>query len=241
MNHSTSPATGLTPESDTRPAKGSDASPWKTIKVLIADDHAMVRGAFARLIDDELDLQVVAQAHDGASTLQQLADNPCDVLLLDLNMPEPSGSQLIVLIREKWPKQPILVVSMHDTPRIVRTALDAGANGYITKDSEPNILLNALRLVAGGGRFVEPSLMEAMLFAPAPRASLTPRESEILQRLAAGQSHAIISRELYISDKTVSSHKANLMAKLDIDNFSDLLRYAMDNGLTSKALISSTF
>jgi len=217
------------------PAKGSDASPWKTTKVIIADDHAMVRGAFARLIDSESDLQVVAQAHDGTTVLQQLADTSCDVLLLDLNMPEPSGSRLITLIREKWPKQPILVVSMHNTPSIVRTALDAGANGYITKDSEPSTLLNALRLVAGGGRFVEPHIMEAMLFAPALRTPLTPRESEILQRLAAGQSHSVISRELYISEKTVSSHKTNLMAKLGIDNFSDLLRYAMDNELTSKS------
>jgi len=217
------------------PSKGSDASPWKTIKVIIADDHAMVRGAFARLIDSEPDLQVVAQAHDGNSTLQLLADTPCNVLLLDLNMPEPSGSRLITLIREKWPKQFILVVSMHNAPRIVSTALDAGANGYITKDSEPTVLLNALRLVAGGGRYVESKLMEAMLFAPALRISLTPRESEILQRLAAGQSHTTISRELYISEKTVSSHKANLMLKLEIDNFSDLLRYAMDNGLAPKA------
>jgi DNA-binding NarL/FixJ family response regulator len=186
------------------PEKGSAESPWKTIKVLIADDHAMVRGAFVRLIDSEPDLQVAAQAQDGNSTLQRLADTPCDVLLLDLNMPDPSNSQLITLIREKWPQQPILVVSMHNTPRMVRTALDAGANGYITKDSEPHILLKALRLVAGGGRFVEPSLMEAMLFAPAPKAALTPRESEILQRLAAGQSHSVISRALYISEKTVS-------------------------------------
>lgn len=195
----------------------------------------MVRSAFGRLIDSEFDLQVVAQAHDGASTLQQLTDNPCDVLMLDLNMPEPSGPQLITLIREKWPKQPILVVSMHNTPRIVRTALEAGANGYVTKDSEPQILLKALRLVAGGGRFVEPSLMEAMLFAPAPRASLTPRESEILQRLAAGQSNSVIARQLYISDKTVSTHKANIMDKLDIQNFPTLLRYAVDNGLGPQA------
>jgi len=228
-------STGFPPNPAAQPAKGSEASPWKTIKVIIADDHAMVRGAFVRLIDSESDLQVVAQAHDGTSTLQQLADNPCDVLMLDLNMPEPSGSQLITLIRDKWPKQRILVVTMHNSSRIVRTALDAGANGYITKDSEPNILLNAVRLVAGGGRFVEPSLMEAMLFAPALKTPLTPRESEILQRLAAGQSHSTISRELYISDKTVSSHKANLMTKLEIDNFSDLLRYAMDNGLAPKA------
>ena len=90
--------TRITPAQAELPAKGSDASPWKTIKVLIADDHAMVRGAFVRLIDSEPDLQVVAQAHDGVSTLKQLENTPCDVLLLDLNMPEPSGSQLISLI-----------------------------------------------------------------------------------------------------------------------------------------------
>ncbi|NQW81197.1 MAG: response regulator transcription factor [Polaromonas sp.] len=205
-----------------------------SIKVLIADDHAMFRGALGRLIDSEPDLQVVALAHDGASTLQQLADNPCDVLLLDLTMPEPSGSQLISLIREKWPQQRLLVVSMLDTPRIVRTALDAGANGYITKDSEPATLLQALRVVAAGGRHVEPSLMEAMLFAPAPAPKLTPRETEILKRLAAGQSNSAIARSLYITDKTVSSHKANLMAKLSIQNLADLLRYAMDHGLAPK-------
>ncbi len=205
------------------------------IKVLIADDHAMVRGAFARLIDSEPDLQVVALAHDGASTLQQLANSPCDILLLDLTMPEPSGDRLIALIHEQWPQQPILVVSMHNTPRIVRTALEAGANGYITKDSEPQILLNALRVVAAGGRYVEPRLMEAMLFAPAPSARLTPRESEILQRLATGHSNSAIARALYITDKTVSTHKTNLMTKLDIHNFADLLRFAMHNDTSPKA------
>jgi DNA-binding NarL/FixJ family response regulator len=223
MNKTPPSAIKPTLESTAAPAKASDASPWKTIKVIIADDHAMVRGAFARLIDSEHDLQVVAQARSGADTLLQLADTPCDVLLLDLNMPDPSGSKLITLIREKWPKQPILVVSMHNTPRVVRTALNAGANGYITKDSEPKTLLNALRLVAGGGRFLEPSLMEAMLFAPTPKDALNPRESEILLRLATGQSHSVISQALFINEKIVSSHKINLMAKLNIDNFSDLL------------------
>ena len=229
MSKTHSIAAGLTLKPAAAPAKGSDLSPWKTIKVLIADDHAMVRGAFARLIDSEFDLQVVAHAGNGTDTLQQLAETPCDVLLLDLNMPAPSGSKLITLIREKWPQQPILVVSMHNTPRVVRSALNAGANGYITKNSEPKILLNALRLVAGGGRFVEPSLMEAMLFEPTPKDALTSRESEILQRLAAGQSHSAISQALFIHEKTVSSHKTNLMAKLSIDNFSALLRYATEN------------
>lgn len=207
---------------------------WIRTKVLVADDHAMFRGALARLIDSEHDLQVVARAYDGASTLQQLTDNPCDILLLDLAMPEPSGSQLIALVREKWPLQRLLVVSMHNTPRIVRAALDAGANGYITKDSETQTLLHALRVVAAGGRYVEPSLMEAMLFAPEPKARLTPRETDILQRLVAGQSNSAIARSLYITDKTVSTHKTNLMAKLDIHNFADLLRYAMVNNLAPK-------
>jgi DNA-binding NarL/FixJ family response regulator len=217
-----------------RTAGANQASAWVSIKVLIADDHAMVRGALGHLIDSEPGLEVVALAHDGASTLQQLAAHACDVLMLDLTMPEPSGCELISLVRERWPQQHLLVVSMHNTPRIVRAALNAGANGYITKDSEPETLLHALRVVAAGGRYVEPRLMDAMLFAPTPAARLTPRETDILQRLAAGQSNSAIARSLYITDKTVSTHKANLMAKLDIHNLADLLRYAMDIDLAPK-------
>ena len=117
---------------------------------------------------------------------------------------------------------------MHHEAASVRAALQAGANGYITKDSEPQALLEALRRVAGGGRYIEPRLIEAMVFAPPAlaRQALTPRESQVLQRLAAGQSNGAIARALFLSEKTISSHKTNLMLKLGLGNMADLVRYA---------------
>ena len=205
-----------------RPADQSD------IRVLIADDHAMVRSGLQRIIDSEPGLRVSGQAVDGVSTLAWLQAGHCDVLLLDMTMPALSGPTLIGQIRAQWPELPILVVSMHHEAAIVRAALQAGANGYITKDSEPQALLEALRRVAGNGRYIEPRLLDAMVFSPpAPaRQALSPRECQVLQRLAAGQSNSTIARALFLSEKTVSSHKTNLMLKLGLENVADLVRYA---------------
>jgi DNA-binding NarL/FixJ family response regulator len=198
------------------------------IAIIIADDHAMVRSGLQRIIESEPGLHVTGQAGDGAGTLARLADTRCDVLLLDLGMPAPSGPDLIRRIRAQRPRLAILVVSMHNHPKMVRAALAAGANGYVTKDSDPEVLAAALRRVAGGGHYVEPSLADALLFAPAPApsANLSPREREVLRRLAEGESNHEIARALFLSEKTISTHKANLMAKLRLENMADLVRYA---------------
>ncbi|MFM6985558.1 MAG: response regulator [Hydrogenophaga sp.] len=203
----------------------------QTTSVLIADDHAMVRQGLARIIDSEPGLRVAAQAIDGHSTLQALEQTPADVLLLDLTMPAPSGVELVRTIRERHPGQRILVLSMHNNPRIARAAIEAGANGYLTKDSDPDVLLHAVRLVARGGHYMDPGLMEAILFAPAttPPERLSPREQEVLRRLAAGQSNIDIARALYLSEKTVSTHRARLRAKLGLNSLADLLRYAQEH------------
>jgi DNA-binding NarL/FixJ family response regulator len=205
-----------------RPADQSD------IRVLIADDHAMVRSGLQRIVDSEPGLRASGQAVDGASTLAWLQSKRCDVLLLDMTMPAPSGPTLIGQIRAQWPRLPILVVSMHHEAAIVRAALQAGADGYITKDSEPQALLEALRRVVGGGRYIEPRLLDAMVFSPPvpARQALSPRECQVLQRLAAGQSNSVIARALFLSEKTISSHKTNLMLKLGLENVADLVRYA---------------
>lgn len=198
------------------------------IAVVIADDHAMVRTGLQRIIEGELGLRVTGQASDGASTLQRLRDTRCDVLLLDLGMPAPNGPELIRLIRSQWPQLPILVVSMHNHPKMVRAALDAGADGYVAKDSDPDVLLVALRRVAAGGHYLERGLADALLFAPAPVSSahLSPREREVLKRLARGETNSEIARALFLSEKTISTHKTNLMAKLGLENLADLVRYA---------------
>lgn len=200
------------------------------IRVVIADDHAMVRGGLRRILESEPGVQVVAEAFDGQSTLDRLAGHPCDILLLDLTMPQPSGPQLIGLIRERHPVVPILVVSMHNDARIVRVALQSGASGYVPKDSDPETLVGALRRVAAGGRYVEPGLADSLLFLPPdgddPRKILSPRELEVFERLARGQTNHEIARDLDLSEKTVSTHKTKLMSKLRLGNMADLVRYA---------------
>ena len=199
--------------------------------VLVADDHGMMRAGLSSIINSAPGLSVTAQAEDGPGTLAQLASQHFDLLALDLSMPPPSGVELIALVRQRHPRQRILVVTMHNNARIARAAIDAGANGYITKDNDPDVLIQAVRQVAAGGRFIEPRLMEAMLFAtpPAPQNRLTPRETDVMRRLCAGQSHGEIARALYLSEKTISTHKANLMGKLGLRSLADLVRYATEH------------
>jgi DNA-binding NarL/FixJ family response regulator len=202
-----------------------------SLTVLLADDHALVRQGLKRIIDSEPGLRVAAQAVDGPDTLAALQREAFGIVLLDLSMPAPSGVDLIRLIREQHPAQRMLVVSMHNNPHVARAAIDAGAHGYVTKDSDPEVLLHALRLVAAGGCFMEPRLMQAILFAPdaAAPASLSPRETEVLRRLAAGQGNNQIARDLFLSEKTVSTHRARLRTKLGLNSLADLVRYAQEH------------
>lgn len=190
----------------------------------------MVRSGLRRILEGEADLEVIGEAEDGRSTLAALEQRTPDLLMLDLSMPAPNGPQLLKTISARWPELPVLVVSMHNEPRIVGLVLQSGANGYVTKDSDPDTLLTALRTVASGGRYIEPSLASQLAFLPPdqgdPRKVLSPREFEVLQHLAAGLSNHEIARELGLSEKTVSTHKSNLMAKLAIDNMAELVRYA---------------
>lgn len=196
------------------------------IRVLIADDHAMVRDGLRRIIESEADMGVCGQAVDGNSTLDRLCDTPCDVLILDITMPAPNGPELIRQIRECWPELPILVLTMHNQPSVARAAMKAGATGFIAKDNDPELLLKALRELAAGGRYLEPRLAAALETGEPsrPLPELTPREVEVLQRLVAGQSNADIAAGLALSEKTVSTHKTNLMAKLRLESMADLVR-----------------
>jgi DNA-binding NarL/FixJ family response regulator len=127
-----------------------DAIDTTGLAVVIADDHALVRAGLQRIVQSEPGLRVTGQAKDGAETLARLADTRCDVLLLDLDMPGPGGLELIKRVRAQWPQLSIVIVSMHNPPQMVRAALAAGADDYVPKDSDPEVLIAALRRVAGG-------------------------------------------------------------------------------------------
>ena len=210
------------------------------IKVLLADDHELVREGLKQLFAITPDITVGAEAANGAALLRWLDVPSDDIILLDMTMPGISGADLISRIEERDGAPPILALSMHDEPQIVQQALANGANGYLTKDNAPRILLEAIRKVADGGRFLDPALAEATAFAFArpnnsarpPHEALSKRERQVLALFASGVGVSEIGNRLFISNKTVSSHKARIMAKLDLSTNADLILYAIKHKLT---------
>lgn len=207
------------------------------IRLVIAEDHAIVRGGLRQIFALAPDLTVVGEAINGGEVLEWLRGTPFDVLLLDLNMPGISGVDLISRVTAHRPDLPILVLSMHNEPQVAARALKAGAKGYVTKDSEPETLLRAIRKVAAHGKFIAPELAEQMVFdatssdAGPAHTLLSERELEVFRQLTSGKGVNDIARELAISNKTVSTHKARLMEKLRLGSMADLMRYAMEHKL----------
>lgn len=209
------------------------------IRILLADDHAIVRNGLKQIIADSPDMTVVGEAANGAEVLEMVRKLEFDLLLLDMTMPGISGADLIRRLRAEMPAVQILVLSMHNEAQVVSRALKAGASGYVTKDSDQEILLSGIRKVASGSKFIDPSLVDAMVFDGAgeedsPHEVLSERELQVLQMLASGQTLKDIADTLYLSAKTISAHKAHLMQKLGIDNNADLMRYAIKHGLTQQ-------
>lgn len=206
------------------------------IRLMIADDHAIMRGGLKQLFALAADLQVQAEAENGAVLLERLRQGDIDLLLLDMSMPGISGEDLVARVHSHYPQLPILVLSMHNEAQIARRALKSGAAGYLTKDRDPETLLMAIRRVAAGGRFIEAGLAEQLAFAASGRSqhnqqdSLTGRELQIMHLLAQGISVKLIAAQLAISSKTVSTHKARLMEKMSFTCNADIVRYAMSQG-----------
>ncbi len=206
------------------------------IKILIADDHAMVRAGLKQIIATNTDIVVTGEATQGGEVAEKLRRTAVDLLLLDMTMPGISGVELIRRLRAEWPDLPILVLSMHNEGQVVSRALRAGASGYVTKDSEPEVLLSAIRKVAAGRKFIDPALVDAMVFEVGDAGHslhemLSERELQVLKLLAAGRSINDIGESLFLSAKTISTHKMRLMQKLGIHNNADLVRYALKHGI----------
>ena len=207
------------------------------IRILITDDHAIVRSGLKQLFAQISDFQVVGEAANGGELLAQLRELAVDLVLLDFDMPGISGADLIARVRSHYPQLPVLVLSMHNEAHLALRALKAGATGYITKDCNLDILLPAIRQVAGGKAFIAPSMAEQMVLQEitgvqqAPHLLLTARELQVLQLLVSGLAVHEIGTELAISNKTVSTHKARAMEKMALTNTADLMRYALLQGL----------
>ena len=207
------------------------------IRVLVAEDHTIVREGIKQLIGMARDLCVAGEAGNGQQLLEILRQTPCEVVLLDISMPGVNGLEAIPRIRALPQAPAILVLSMHDEAQMAARALKIGAAGYATKDSDPALLLTAIRKVAGGGRYIDPALADRMVFevgltdSRPPHALLSEREFSVFERLVRGEGVNEIAQQLSVSSKTVSTHKARLMQKLDAHSVADLVRYAMEHKL----------
>jgi DNA-binding NarL/FixJ family response regulator len=207
------------------------------IRVLVAEDHAIVREGIKQLIGMARDLEVVGEAGNGEQLLETLRKVECDVVLLDISMPGVNGLEAIPRIRALTRPPAILVLSMHDEAQMAARALKIGAAGYATKDSEPALLIAAIRKVAGGGRYIDPGLADRMVFevgltdSRPPHSQLSEREFSVFERLVRGEGVNDIAQHLAVSNKTVSTHKARMMQKLGAGSVADLVRYAMEHRL----------
>jgi len=208
------------------------------INLLIADDHAIVREGIKKIIALSKDILVEADAVDGPGVMEKLTDNgKFDLLLLDLTMPGVVGTSLISQVKASFPQLPILVFSMHNDAQVASRAIKAGASGFVAKDSDPEVLLDAIRRVAGGGKYIDQSIAEQLAFDSllpdqrAPHAMLSSREFEVFSLVVMGKRINDIAEILNISNKTVSTHKLNLMVKMKLTNTADLIRYSVDHNL----------
>ncbi|AIR89130.1 response regulator [Pseudomonas cremoricolorata] len=207
------------------------------IRVFVAEDHTIVREGIKQLIGLARDMQVVGEAGNGEQLLETLRHTACEVVLLDISMHGVSGLEAIPRIRALSTPPAILMLSMHDEAQMAARALKAGAAGYATKDSDPALLLTAIRRVAGGGRYIDPALADRMVFEVGLTESrplhtlLSEREFSVFERLAHGANVNDIAQQLALSSKTISTHKARLMQKLKVHSLAELVKYAMEHRL----------
>ncbi len=207
------------------------------IRVLLADDHAIIRDGVKQILADTDDLVVAGEAANGAAVLKLVTDQQWDVLVLDISMPGKNGLELIKLVRHEKPRLPILIFSMHQEEQYALRALHAGASGYLTKESDGEVLVAAIRKVAGGGVHVSDKVAEMLArermptSEELPHARLSDREFQIFEKIIAGVRLTDIASELNLSIKTVSTHKSRILQKMNMASDTDLVRYAIARGL----------
>ena len=206
-------------------------------RVLLADDHPLLRNGLKQVLTQEPDLEVVGEAEDSEQVLRQVEETPCDVLVLDLTMPGRGGLDVLRDIRRQHPDLPILILSMHAENQFAVRAIKAGANGYLSKDNAGTEVVKAIRKVLTGKKYVSPSLAEMLANAldqdteRPPHASLSDREFQVLCKIASGMTVSQIAEEISLSVKTISTYRSRVLEKMNMHNNAELTRYAIQSGL----------
>ena len=208
-----------------------------TIRVLVVDDHAIVRSGLRRVLDAEPDIETVSEAENAERAVFEAMEHRPDIVLMDVVMPGKSGIEGLPALLQAVPSAQVLILSMQDDPRYVREAFEAGASGYVLKEAADTEVITAVRAVAAGERYVHPALGARLLaaeLAERKRADADPlseREREVLRLLALGHTNQEIAKELYISVRTAETHRAHIMQKLRLSSRAELVRYALAEGL----------
>jgi DNA-binding NarL/FixJ family response regulator len=207
------------------------------IRIVVADDHTIVREGLKQLLSSAGDLAVVGEAQNGHEALERVRTLDFDVLLLDMSMPGKSGIELIKQVRAEKPKLRVLVLSMHEEEQYAVRAIKAGASGYLTKESATAQLVSAIRKVASGGAFITDSVAQQLALGAMPQSdgpphgALSDREFQVFRELVSGKAVSDIAAQLNLSVKTVSTHKARIMQKMNMSNPAELIRYAIHHRL----------
>lgn len=203
------------------------------IRVLLVDDHSLVRKGFRRMLEDEAEFDVVGESPNGLDAISKAQELSPDVIVMDMAMPELDGVQACQEIHRRQPEIKIMILSMFADDSYVRNAFAAGASGYMLKDAMENDLPRSIRLIADGGTFLSPGLRYTRMEEDIDLQQLTPRERQVLQLIAQGKSNKEIANLLGLSVNTVSVHRANLMEKMNIHKAAELVLYAIRKGLVT--------
>ena len=206
-------------------------------KIMIADDHAVVRRGLRQIINDEPDFEVVGEAVNGQEVLSMIEENNCDVLVLDITMPDKNGLVVLQETKALHPQLPVLILSMHPEDQFAMRALKLGASGYLTKESAPEELVGAIRKVISGAKYISSTLADqlvAEIGAPEPRPMperLSEREFQVLRQIAQGRTIGQIAETMALSVKTISTYRTRLLLKMKMKTNAELVRYAVQHGL----------
>ena len=206
------------------------------IRVITVDDHPVVRRGLKQIIAAEQDMQVVGEAENAREAIRVIRQIPCDAVVLDITLPDASGLDVLSQLKSERPTLPVLIMSIHDEEQYALRVLKAGASGYLMKNSIPEELIKAIRMITSGGKYISPSIAERLAseFASpgtSPHEKLSDREFQILCLIASGKSLKEIGEALYISGKTVSSYRARILEKMNMKTNADLVGYALKNRL----------
>ncbi len=212
------------------------------IRILIADDHAIVREGLKQIVAQTMDIVVAGEASNAAETLEMVRKLPIDLLLLDISMPGRSGLDVLVEIKRDLPEIPVLILSLHPEDQYALRMLKAGASGYVTKESASDQLIHAIRKVASGGKYMSMPLAEKLVFGMvkdkglAPHEILSNREFQVFRMIAGGKTVGEIADELSLSAKTISTNRARIMEKMGLRNNAEFTQYAISHKLLEASM-----